>query len=134
MPNEKKPSLEHEDLVRVMAAWLEHNLYAVSTTLAAEEHRRPPPLNDFRPDVYATKTGSRSVIGIAEIFENLHEEETEVRWKALFAAVSRPNLRPGYEMHIIVPSSGLDEARQKAEMWGIVATFHTERLATDTGH
>ena len=128
MPNEKQP-FDHDDLVRMMAEWLVHNLYMVVTTLDTEEHRRPLPLNDFRPDVYATKTGSRSVIGIAEPCENLHKEETEKRWKGLFAAVDRPNIHLGYELHIIVPTTCLDEAQRKAEVWGIAATFHTENPA-----
>jgi len=126
---DEKRSVDHRDLVRVMAIWLERSQYWVATSLAHLEYRRPPPLNGYSPDVYATQTGSRTVIGVAELCDYLHEEATEERWKALFAAVNRPNLHPGYELHIIVPSSCLDEAQQQAQAWNVEATFHTEKLA-----
>ncbi len=49
-----------------------------------------------------------------------------------FAAASQAGSHPAYELHIIVPSKCLDEAKRQATAWGITATFHTEQLADET--
>ena len=59
----------------------------------------------------------------------LHDDSTQQRWKSLFAAATRPGSHPGYELHIIVPTGCLDEAKQQATDGGVIATFHTSKLA-----
>ena len=66
------------------------------------------------------------MIGVVEMRDQLRDEFTEKRWKALFAAANRPGSHPGYELHIMVPSSCLDEAKTQASAWEITAIFHTE--------
>ena len=91
---QNEPSLEHDFFVRTLAVWLERNGYAVGTCLEEQEQDKPPPLNGHRPDVYAMKRGSPSVIGLVELCERLHDESTRERWQAVFAAANRPSCRP----------------------------------------
>lgn len=128
-----EPSLEHNFFVRTLAVWLERNGYAVGTCLEEQEQDKPPLLNGHRPDVYAMKRGSPSVIGLVELCDRLHDGSTRERWQAVFAAANRPGCHPGYELHIIVPSRCLDEAEQQAGAWGVTATFHTEKIADQPG-
>ncbi len=132
MPQIESP-LCHNSPVHAFAVWLEANGYMVGTCLDEQEHQKPPPLNGYRPDVYALKRGSPSVIGVVELCERLHDEITQKRWKALFSATNRPGSHPGYELHIMVPSSCLAVARQQAMAWGVTASFHTEKLADQPG-
>ena len=127
--SESESSPDRDLLVRALAEMLERNGYMVTTCLEEEEHQKPPTLGDCRPDVYALKKGSPRIIGAVEVCGGLHDDSTQQRWKALFAAANRPGSHPGYELHILVPSSCLDEAKQQATAWGVTATFHTEKLA-----
>ncbi len=115
-------------LVRALAELLEYLGYTVATCLEEEEHR-PPTLGGCKPDVYAMKRGSPSIIGTVELSATLHDDSTQQRWKSLFAAATRPGSHPGYELHIIVQTDCLDEAKQQATDWGVTATFHTSKLA-----
>ena len=124
-----KSSLQRESLVRALAKMLERDDYMVSTCLEEEDHQKPPMLGGCRPDVYALKRGSPSIIGEVELSGRLHDESTQQRWQALFAAANRPGSHPGYELHIMVSSSCLDRARQQATEWSVATTFHTEQLA-----
>jgi len=130
--SDSKLSPECAMLVRALAELLEHLGYTVATCLEEEEHR-PPTLGGCKPDVYAMKRGSPSIIGTVELFTTLYDVSTQQRWKSLFAAATRPGSHPGYELHIIVPTGCLDEARQQATDWGVTATFHTSKLADWTG-
>ena len=124
MTQESK-SVEHDDLVRVLANWLRKNHYSVAAGL--EGYTKPPPLGDHRPDVWATKTASL-VIGEAELCDQLHDQHTEERWKTFGRPASQPRLYQPHEFVIIVPSCCLDKAKQQAADWGIEATFYTETL------
>ncbi len=117
----------HDFLVRVLARWLERNDYRVAAAL--EERTKPPLINGYRPDVFATRGGSQ-IIGEAEVCESLNDAETEARWREFFAATFQPGSDSRHELHIIVQCKCLDEAKQCATDWGILrATFHTEQLA-----
>ena len=129
MPPENRLS-EHEYLVRVLARWLERNDYVVAAELA--DHTESPSFSGYKPDVYGMQAESR-VIGEAEVCERLDDEQTQQRWKAFFSVASQAGSHPAYELHIIVPSKCLDEAKRQATAWGITATFHTEQLADETG-
>ncbi len=120
----------HDYLVRVLARWLERNDYSVAAAL--EDHTKPPLINGYRPDVFATQGGSQ-VIGEAEVCENVHDAETEARWREFFVATFQSGSDTRQELHIIVQSKCLDEAKQRATAWGIRATFHTEKLANQPG-
>ena len=125
--------LASDSLVYALAVWLEANGYMVGTCLDKEEHQKPPPLNGFRPDIYALRRGSPSVLGVVELCERLDDEFTQERWKALFAATDRPGSHPGYELHIMVPNSCLAVARQQAMAWDVTASIHTEKLIDQPG-
>ncbi len=56
----------HDYLVRVLARWLERNDYRVAAAL--EDRTKPPLMNGYRPDVFATRGGSQ-IIGEAEVSE-----------------------------------------------------------------
>ena len=127
--SQNKSSPERDLLVRALAEMLERDGYMVSTCLEEEDHQKPPMLGGCRPDVYALKRGSPSILGAVELSGRLHDESTQQRWQALFAAANRPGSHPGYELRIMVPSNCLDEAKQQATEWGVAATFHTEQLA-----
>ncbi len=123
---QKNPLKEHDYLVLVLARWLERNDFLVAANL--EDRTKPPLLGGHRPDVYA-KQADRHVIGEAELCERIGDLKTQERWKTLFVAVESSSADSTYELHIIVPSQCLEEARQQAAAWGITAEFHTEKLA-----
>ena len=127
---QENPLNERDQLVLVLARWLERNDYLVAANL--EERTKPPSFGGHRPDVYASQMGRR-VLGEAELCERLHDEQTRERWRAFTAEVSRLGSHLRYELHIIVPSSCLEEAKQQAAAWGVDATFHTEELADWAG-
>ncbi len=130
--------VSRNSLVDTLAVWLEENGYMVATCLEEQEYQKPPPLNGHKPDVYALKRGTPSVIGIVELCDRLRDELTRQRWSALFAVTTRAASDPGSELYIMVPSNCLKEAKRQATAWGVTATFHTERLAnqldTAEGH
>ncbi len=99
---------------------------------ALEDRTKPPLINGYRPDVFATQ-GRSQVIGEAEVCENVHDAETEARWREFFVATFQSGSDTRQELHIIVQSKYLDEAKQRATAWGIRATFHTEKLANQPG-
>ena len=127
---QENPLNEHDQLVLVLARRLEGNDYLVAANL--EERTKPPSFGGRQPDVYASQMGSR-VLGEAELCEGLHDEQTRERWQTFFTIVSRPDSLPRYELHIIIPSRCLDEAKRQAAAWGVDATFHTEELADWAG-
>ena len=127
---DETPLYDHDYLVLVLVRWLERNDFNVAADL--EERAKPPTFSGYSPDVYARQMG-RTIIGEAELRERLHDPETEQRWKALYAEASLPSSCPPHELHIIVPSVCLDEARKLAAAWGISVTFHTEELADPSG-
>jgi len=110
MPPENRLS-EHEYLVRVLARWLERNDYVVAAELA--DHTESPSFSGYKPHVYAMQAETR-VIGDAEVCERLDDEQTQQRWKAFFSVASQAGSHPAYELHIIVPSTCLDEAKRQA--------------------
>lgn len=128
--SQKNPLNEHDYLVLVLARWLERNDYQVAADL--EDRIKPPSLDGHKPDVFARQENSQ-VIGEAELPDRLCDAETQERWKAFFAATNRSSSEPTCELHIIVPSHCLEEAKQQAVAWGISAVFHTERLADQPG-
>lgn len=125
MDNHQRP-LEKEELVRILAMRFERSGYSVATSLETEDYRKPLPLDGQKPDVYASKSGGPQVIGIATLCEKLHDVSTQEQWTTLSDAVSRADFNPGYELHIIVPSSCLAQAKEAAASLGVIADFHTE--------
>ena len=121
---------DHDHLVLVLARWLERNDFLVAANL--EDRTKPPSFAGQRPDVYA-KQADREVIGEAELCGQLGDPETKERWKALFVELTASSSDSTYELHIIVPSQCLEEARQQAVDLGITAVFHTEKLADQPG-
>ena len=126
----RNPLIEHDYLVLVLARWLERDDFLVAANI--EDRTKPPLIGSHRPDVYA-KQADRHVIGEAELCGRLGDLDTQEKWKALFVAVDSSNSESTYELHIIVPSHCLEEARQQATDWGITAEFHTEQLADQPG-
>jgi hypothetical protein len=118
--------LEKEELVRMLATRFEQSGYSVATSLETEEHRKPLPFDGQKPDVYASKLGGPLVLGVATLCENLYDVSTQEQWTTLSDAVNRSESNPGHELHIIVPSSCLEQAKGVAASLGIVAEFHTE--------
>ncbi len=100
--------VSRNSLVDMLAVWLEENGYMVATCLEEQEYQKPPPLNGHKPDVYALKRGSPSVIGIVELCDRLRDQLTQQRWSALFAATTRPVSHPGSELYIENESIPLD--------------------------
>jgi hypothetical protein len=127
---EKNPLKDHDYLVLVLARWLERNDFLVAANL--KDHTKPPSIAGHRPDVYA-KQADRVVIGEAELCGRLSDPETNERWKALVVELTASSSRSTCELHIIVPSQCLEEARQQAAGMGITAVFHTEKLADQPG-
>ena len=95
----------------VLARWLERNDFLVAANL--DDRTKPPSIAGHRPDVYA-KQADREVFGEAELCGELGDPETHERWKALFVDLNSLSSGSTYEVHIIVPSQCLEEARQQA--------------------
>ena len=127
---EKNLPKHHDYLVLVLARWLERNDFLVAANL--EDRIKPPSIAGHRPDVFA-KQADREVIGEAELCGRLGDPETEERWKGLGVALTASSSESTCELHIIVPSQCLEEARQQAADLGITAVFHTEKLADQPG-
>jgi len=127
---ERNPLKDHDYLVLVLARWLERNDFLVAANL--EDRTKPPSIAGHRPDVFA-KQADREVIGEAELCGLLGDPETQDRWRALGDALTSSSSESICELHIIVPSQCLEEARQQVANLGITAVIHTEKLADQPG-
>jgi len=131
----------HDYLVGVLARWLERNDYRVAVAL--EERTKPPLINGYRPDVFATQGGGQ-IIGEAEVCESLDDaKQRATDWGIIRAGLltssvpavivsspPKPRRRTVLLMVKLSASSFRGRGSKHVKSPGILrATFHSEQLA-----
>ena len=110
MERDKEDQDAHDNMLRTRADKLNEEKYSVKADLEEYEDK-PEEINGKQPDIIATKDGEKIIVEV-ETCKSYSLDHTKEQYEA-FSSVS------GAEFQVVIPKSCYEEAKAKAEEWGI---------------